>query len=313
MSSEQPFFSIVIPSYSRPDRLLSCLQAVERLNYPRDRYEVIVVDDGSPESLQHVVDRLGNRELVQFVRQAHAGPATARNTGAARARGEFVVFTDDDCAPAPDWLRCLAGRFASSPHAMLGGRTNNALRTQICASASQLLIDFLYAWYNAEPDQARFFTSNNMALPAEAFRQIGGFDVRFPLAAAEDRDLCERWFREGRPMIYVSEACVHHAHSLTLRDFWRQHWNYGRGAYYFQQARARRGQSRIRFEPVSFYSRLLWFPMSRGYGWRALQLASLLWISQVANAMGFFRSALTQFFGKAPRDKGERRALWRGE
>ena len=298
MLSDQPFFSIVIPSYARPDRLLSCLKAVERLDYPRDRFEVIVVDDGSPESLQHVVDGLRDLLTVHLVRQAHAGPATARNTGAAKARGEFVAFTDDDCAPAADWLRRLAGRFASSPHAMLGGRTINALPTQICSSASQLLIDYLYACYNAEPDRARFFTSNNMAVPAEDFRRIGGFDVRFPLAAAEDRDLCERWFREGRPMIYVPEARVHHAHALTLRGFWRQHWNYGRGAYYFQQARARRGQSRIRFEPVSFYPRLLWFPMSRGRGWRALQLVSLLGVSQAANATGFFHEALTQFLGK---------------
>ncbi len=302
MLSEQPFFSIVIPSYARPDRLSSCLEALERLDYPRDRFEVIVVDDGSPEPLRHVVDGLRDRLTVRLVRQAHAGPATARNTGAAGARGEFVAFTDDYCAPAADWLRCLAKRFASAPHAMLGGRTINALPEQICSSASQTLIDYLYACYNAEPERARFFTSNNMAVPAEDFRRVGGFDVRFPLAAAEDRDLCERWFREGRPMIYVSEARVHHAHALTLRGFWRQHWNYGRGAFYFQQARARRGQSRIRFEPLSFYPRLLWFPMSRVHGWRELRLAGLLGVSQVANALGFFHEAVTQLLRKGTKE-----------
>jgi GT2 family glycosyltransferase len=301
MPSDQPFFSIVIPSYERPDRLRSCLQAIARLDYPRDRFEVVVVDDGSRESPRHIVESLRDRLTVHLVRQAHAGPATARNTGAATARGAFVAFTDDDCAPAADWLQGLATRFASSPHAMLGGRTINALPAQVCSSASQLLIDFLYVWYNAEPDRARFFTSSNMAVPVEDFRQIGGFDVRFPLAAAEDRDLCERWFREGRPMIYVAEACVHHAHSLTLRGFWRQHWNYGRGAYSFQQARARRSESRMRFEPFSFYFRLLSFPMSRGHGWRALPLASLLWISQVANALGFFSEAAMQSLRKGAR------------
>ena len=177
---------------------------------------------------------------------------------------------------------------------MIGGRTINALPSYVCSCASQMLIDYLYVWYNAESQRARFFTSNNMAVSAEAFRQIGGFDVGFPLAAAEDRDLCERWFGDGRPMIYVPEACVYHAHPLTPVGFWRQHATYGRGAHHSRKARMKRGQGGIRFEPISFYRGMLRFPMSRGRGWKALQLASLIGIAQVANATGFLHESLTQ-------------------
>jgi GT2 family glycosyltransferase len=178
---------------------------------------------------------------------------------------------------------------------MVGGRTINALPALVFSSASQMLIDYLYACYNAEPKRARFFTSNNMAVSTADFRAVGGFDTGFPLAAAEDRDLCERWFRDGRQMIYVPEAYVYHSHPLTFGGFSRQHATYGRGAHYFGQARSRRGQSAIRFEPVSFYPGMLCFPMAHGRGWKALQLATLLGIAQVANATGFVRESLAQF------------------
>src|SRR3990172_7747823 len=89
------------------------------------------------------------------VRQRNAGPASARNTGAAQARGEFLAFTDDDCRPAPDWLRGLALRLTQSPDCVIGGRTTNALPDNPYSSASQLLIDYLYSYYNADPDRAR--------------------------------------------------------------------------------------------------------------------------------------------------------------
>jgi GT2 family glycosyltransferase len=133
-----------------------------------------------------------------------------------------------------------------------------------------------------------------MAVSAEGFHQIGGFDVRFPLAAAEERDLCERWFSDGRPMIYVPEACVHHAHPLTPVSFWRQHATYGRGAHHSRKARIRRGQGGLRLEPMSFYRGMLRFPMSHDRGWKAFQLASLLGIAQVANATGFLHESLAQ-------------------
>ena len=101
---ENPSFSIVIASYRRPGPLAACLQSLAQLDYPRDRFEAVVVDDGSQPSLAPVVEAARGPLEVRFLRQKNAGPATARNTGAAQARGRFLAFTDDDCAPSPDWL-----------------------------------------------------------------------------------------------------------------------------------------------------------------------------------------------------------------
>jgi GT2 family glycosyltransferase len=82
------------------------------------------------------------------------------------------------------------------------------------------MTDAVYAYYNDDPHQAHFFTTNNLALPAERFRAIGGFDTTFPLAASEDREFCDRWLHHGYQMTYSPEVVVYHAHVLTLRTFW---------------------------------------------------------------------------------------------
>ncbi|MCS6927691.1 MAG: glycosyltransferase [Candidatus Binatia bacterium] len=288
-ASPPPRFSIIVPTYGRPKQLAICLQALARLAYPRDRFEVIVVDDGSQSPPEEVVSAFHGQLDVTLLDQPHAGPAAARNTGAARAKGEFLAFTDDDCAPTPDWLSALAARFAAMPECMIGGRTLNALPENPYSAASQLLVDYLYAYYNANPERVGFFTSNNLALPRRLFWAIGGFDSTFPRAAAEDREFCDRWRYHGYRMIYAPEAVVYHAHALTFRTFWRQHVNYGRGACCFHRLRAQRGCDRIKLEPLSFYVQLLRYPSARGQCLRRrLRLTALLGISQLANAVGFF-------------------------
>jgi GT2 family glycosyltransferase len=288
MGREQPFFSIIVPTYNRPEQLAACLRALARLDYPRARFEVIVVDDGGRRQPDEVVASFHGQLDVTLLRQSNAGPATARNTGAARARGEFLAFTDDDCMPAPDWLNTFAGRFAKAPDCAIGGRTINALQDNIYSTASQLLIAYLYAYYNAMPHQARFLASNNLAVPTGQFRAIGGFDMTFPGAAAEDREFCDRWLSHSYHLIYAQEAIVQHAHALTCRAFWRQHFSYGRGAFCFHQTRAKRGVGQIKVEPFAFYRGLLRYPLAHTQGARALLLAGLLVTTQIANVSGFF-------------------------
>lgn len=282
-----PFVSVVVPTYRRPQHLAGCLEALARQDYPADRFEVVAVDDGSPEPLTDVVARWGDRMNLVLLVQENAGPAAARNAGAARARGDLLAFTDDDCAPRPGWLRGLAECAASAEGRGIGGHTENALVANRYAEASQMLVDYLYAWYNARPEGPRFFTSNNLAVPASLFREVGGFPVDFPFAAGEDREFCDRWLHRGYALTYVPEAVVEHSHELDLRGFLRQHFSYGRGACLFQRARAARGE-RTRVEPLSFYWGILAWPLRRPQSRGRWSAMGLLVLTQVANAAGFF-------------------------
>jgi GT2 family glycosyltransferase len=281
---QQPFTSVIVPTYNRQAQLAACLESLARLDYPRDRFEVIVVDDGSVAPLEAVVAPFEDRFGLALVKQPHAGAAAARNTGAARAKGEFLAFTDDDCAPASDWLRALAARFAATPDHAIGGRTVNALSDNLYSTTSQSIIDVVYAYYNADAGRARFFASGNLAVPAKGFHAVGGFDPAF--RTSEDRDLCDRWLQRGYRMTYAPEAVVYHAHALTLRTFWWQHFGYGRGAFRFHRVDVRRFL--VRFRPdVRFYLAVFRRPFSEPEIRRVLAMAGLLLVWQAANAAGF--------------------------
>ena len=197
-----------------------------------------------------------------------------------------MAFTDDDCLPDPGWLRALAAQYAKHPGCLIGGHTLNALPANPYASASQMLLDAVYAHYNADPDRARFFASNNLAAPAEGLRALGGFDAAHFAFASEDRDLCARWLESGRGMAYAPEAIVHHAHALDLCGFWRQHVAYGRGARRFQRALRQRGAHMPGMQPWRYYFGLLRYPFTREPAGRAVKLAALVALSQLASTLG---------------------------
>jgi GT2 family glycosyltransferase len=279
-----PLFSIIIPTYARPVELVDCLEALARLQLGRDAFEVIIVDDGSPSPPAAVVERFRDRLDVGLITVPHGGPAAARNRGAERATGKFLAFTDDDCRPAANWLDALAARTAAAPDHIVGGRTMNALQRNSYSATSQLIVDLAYAYYNDDGAEARFFASNNMALPADGFRAIGGFDPTF--TTSEDRELCDRWLRCGYRMSYAPEAVVYHAHSLNLRRFWWQHFGYGRGAWRFHHIREQRGAGRFRPD-LTFYKQLGVAPFANVRGPRLPVIAALVVISQLANCAGF--------------------------
>lgn len=275
-------FSIVVPSRDRPRRLRSCLDAVSRIAFPRERFETIVVDDGGRESLDPGGWDAAARAEAQVVRQPHAGPGAARNRGAAKARGEVLVFLDDDCAPVPDWLEALDRALAANPGAGVGGRTVNALPENPWSSASQTLIDYLYHYYNTGFRPDPMFTTSNLALPRTEFERVGGFDERFARAGGEDREICLRWVRAGGRLVYAPDAVVLHSHQLAARSFVRQHFTYGRGAADFHRLR---GSGPIP-EPPSFYRDLILFPWRRRLRGKG-RMSALLALSQVANAAGY--------------------------
>jgi glycosyltransferase involved in cell wall biosynthesis len=277
-----PSFSIIIPAYSRPGPLSACLEAIAHLDYPLERFEVIVIDDGSSMPLDGIVASFSSRIAARCLRQQHAGPAAARNKGAMCAQGEFLVFTDDDCLPHRNWLRSFAQRFVATPHHLIGGRTLNALPDNLYSATSQAIIEVVYEHFNAA-GEALFFASNNFAVPAETFRQVGGFNEDF--FTSEDREFCDRWSFRGYGMSYAPDAVICHAHPLSLGALWRQHFGYGRGAFRFHRARRLRTGARINPDR-HFYFQLLRYPSLTEQGFRAVALTLLVGWTQLASTAG---------------------------
>jgi glycosyltransferase involved in cell wall biosynthesis len=297
----RPVFSVIIPTFNRIAALQGCLESLAQLDYPATAFEVIVVDDGSAASPADVSRAFQDRLSLTLVEQEHSGAAAARNVGAARAVGRYLAFTDDDCRPARDWLRALATRFSAAPACAVGGRTLNALRENPYSEAMLLIRDVVYYHYNSDPERARFLASSNLALPADRFRAIGGFDaVRFA-SLSEDRDLCDRWLHHGHRMVYAPEVIVHHAHPLTMGLFCRQHFGRGRAAYHYHRARHLRGSGRLRDE-LTFFGSLLpavRHALSHVPRSQVARILMLLSMWQGANAAGYLWERMSSALSSA--------------
>lgn len=301
-----PLFSVIIPTYNRPQPLAACLDALADSTLPASAYEVIVVEDGDANDLAPVVAGASRRLAITHLSRAHGGPAAARNTGAAAAQGRFLAFTDDDCRPANDWLEHLAARFGRQAEAAVGGATLNALPGNPFAAASQTLTHYLYEYYLGGRREGGFFTTNNLAVPRAGFLALGGFDTRFSTPAAEDREFCNRWRNQGFDLVYAPEVIVHHAANLTLPAFMRQHFAYGRGAHHFHQARAAHGQKPLKLEPLAFYRDLLSYPFRRHPPRKAPLLSALLVLAQGVYGLGYFAEKLILTRGAGRSDNAHR-------
>ncbi len=289
-----PVFTVVIPTHDRPLALRSCLETLGAQHYPRDAFEVVVVDDGSraPLEVDPVVLEGARLELI---RQEQAGPAAARNCGAAHATGRYLAFLDDDCLAEPGWLAALEAAFERHPvGALLGGTITNPHPENVNAEVAEMILAVLLGHYRPEPGGDYFFRSTNLAVNAGEFRAAGGFDPAF--GTAEDRELCDRWLQRGGSLVPVPAAVVAHASELTFRLFVLRHFRYGRGAYRFHRLRRKRGSGGLHAGILGFYAAVFsrcFAPPLRRIGPRVAMAAA--W--QLSNAAGFLaelvRSATT--------------------
>ena len=285
--SAAPRFSVIVPTCNRAGPLASCLGALGEMDYARDRFEVIVVDDAGAQPVPERAEQENGGLAVRWIRLSeNRGPAAARNEGARQARGRYLAFLDDDCLPDRGWLNELERALEAVPGSAVGGRMVNGRCRNVYAAVNQALLDEVYRYYNQEPAGARFFATMNLAVPADGFRETGGFDPSF--RASEDREFCARWLDRGLPLIYASEAVVVHDAAPGCREFWKRHYRFGEGAYHFRRRHTTSASGRVRLEPAGFYGRLVVAPLRGASGWRAAVAPILACLSQLASGLGFW-------------------------
>lgn len=284
----QPVISVVVPTYRRPASLTQLLVALRAQRYPREQFELVLVNDDSDHPIDDIVAGFRDALDITLLDVSHRGCGSARQAGVLRARGRWLAFTDDDCRPAPDWLAQLDAAARSAPGAAIGGTVVNGLKNNLFSEATQCLLDALDARLNAG-EAVRFYPTNNLTFPADDFRAIGGMNTAWPATVAgEDRELCARWVASGRRIVRAAQCIVHHHHALTARTFARQHFFYGRGARFF---RDRLGNSAPPLEALGFYLGLPVAPLRHDSGSRGVALAALLVLAQAANMLGYARQA----------------------
>ena len=266
-------YSFIIPTFNRISSLKKCILSIENQIFNPFDYEIIVVNDGGE------IPALNN---IKLIHQSNQGPASARNSGAKIAQGAYLIFVDDDCELDKNWLSKID--FKVQENVLLTGYTKNIIPS-LWAEASQTLLNYLYdAWKNCEWS---FFASNNMVISKIDFDKVGGFNENFPLAAAEDREFCLRAIRMKIQLVQVNEALVYHSHHLNFTSYCKQHTNYGKGAYYFNDV-LKQYQLKIPVQPFVFYLKMILFPFKNQTFINAIVVSAMIFFSQIINLYGFF-------------------------
>lgn len=210
--------SVVIPAFNVEKAIGRCVDALLAQTLPRERYEIIVVDDGSTDATGAIAQARGGR----VIRQENCGAGAARNTGAQAARGDVVLFLDADSVPDPHWVEAMAAPFADSSIAGVSGEKKTR-QTNWVARLVQAEYDYKYDLIAAH-GATDFVDSSTAGYRRAIFLENGGFDAT--MMEAEDTELSFRLAERGYCMVLARDAIAYHTHPESLLDYLRRKFQY---------------------------------------------------------------------------------------
>lgn len=231
-------FSVIVPVYNRSDSLRSLLEAVAAQEFPRNRFELLVCDDGSTENLA-VICRESAKQLslpICYLRQSHLGAGPARNLGIQRAAGEILAFTDSDCIPSQTWLNKLDAAFDRADLALVGGAIDYKHAKYLSGRCINYLTSTSLGGAGATDPRSilsmKYYPRTmNLAVRRSLALVVGGFSMH---SRGEDLEFTHRFCSliKGSKAVFVPNAVVVHNEQRSVSHSFVE--------------QARRGSARIR-------------------------------------------------------------------
>lgn len=219
-----PLVSVVIPTFRRAAQVMRCIDAVAAQRH--GSFELIVVDDASRDTTQTVLRHCqrSSARLRVLTHTENRGPAAARNTGVAAARGDIVAFTDDDCEPEPSWLSELVGALERAEPGVVG------VGGRVTSARPGLIGEYMTRQRILEPPASlAYLVTANCAFWRDPVVAAGGFDEGIREPGGEDPGLCLALRRRGYRFGFCERAVVRHHYRESLVDFARTFYRYGKG------------------------------------------------------------------------------------
>lgn len=231
MNEYRFLFSVIVPTFNRADEIRELLDSLLCQNLHSQHFEVIIVDDGSTDSTNDVIQSfIENGKLnIRYLKQDHKGPGEARNLGMVNALGEYFIFVDSDCIADPDWLlECKKGVFNIEP-AGFGGP--DAILPEFLPV--QKAIDYSMTSFittggirgHSKKKISKYYPrSFNMGVRADIVEKIGGMSK---LRHGQDIEFSHRIISTGEPVIKIEKAIVYHKRRIGIKRFFKQVFNWG--------------------------------------------------------------------------------------
>lgn len=218
-----PEVSVIIPAAGDRRPLVACLQALEAQSIARERFEVIVVDNGCDPPAGDLAD--GERRIV--LTEPESGSYRARNRGLARARGSLLLFTDADCVPARDWIERMITQFDATPDvSIVAGAIEVSVDPAHRTAAEVIELRFGFP-QEAYVRGSGFGATANLAVRRESFDVAGPFDPG--LLSGGDAEWCWRAGDAGLSIAFEPRAVVRHPARRTSEELLRKERRVSRG------------------------------------------------------------------------------------
>ena len=220
-----PVVTVIIPTKDRKSELAECLESIFSQGYPKEKIEVIVVDDGSQDGTGDLVGMFPCKLLSN---KKSRGQSYCRNLGAKEATGEILAFIDSDCVAGKTWLRELVPYFQWDRVGAVGGfvdgyfRKSTLDRYEMACSPLNMGNHILIG----TNDDSTFYTPTcNLLIRRKAYIETGG--ITESLHVGEDVDFCWRIRRKGYDMFYLPFGAIRHKHRNHLGRMMKRRADYG--------------------------------------------------------------------------------------
>ena len=217
--------SVVVPVYNSEGTIGNTVKALLKQNYPKNKYEIVLVDDGSTDKTVEVVSKFP----VKIIKLKHKGPANARNVGAKKSKGDIVLFTDADCIPDKNWIKNMVKPFKNEKVAGVSGTYKTLNRHSLLAR----FIGYDIQYRHEKMKKKRyidFVGTFSAGYRKSVFLKEGGFDTTFLMSSGEDPELSYRIAKKHK-IVFQPSAFVKHPHPDRLKrylrqKFWRIYWRF---------------------------------------------------------------------------------------
>ena len=218
--NRSPEVSVVVPARNSERTIEQTIQSLLALEYPRDRLELILVDNASTDGTSGILAAYSDR--LRRLYEPKRGAAAARNRGILGARHPVIAFTDADCIVDPDWLWQLVVPLEDASVGISGGGIRAVRPCNAVEEYGERIHDHEKAIRVYKPPYA---VTATWASRQSVLLEVGGFDESLP--GGEDVDLAYRIVQAGYRLAYCAGAIVHHHNRSTLKALFREGFNHG--------------------------------------------------------------------------------------
>lgn len=211
--------SIIIPTHNRSCKIVQTIDSIERNRFNKRDFEIIIVDDQSTDNTSDIIAGLTKRfnNIIYLKNKRNRGPSASRNAGLRRAKGEILLFTDDDCLVPDNWIQSYLNFFNSNRDVYLCGGGLEPLEMNLVGWLEKIkdsLLGIRQKGTIIGGQEVNTGFTNNMACKKVIFKKVGYFNEKFKVPAGEDVEFKNRV--AARFKVAFIPLIVRHNHHYNL-------------------------------------------------------------------------------------------------